>query len=553
MPELVSEVRRGAYYDSVVLMQLQRALVGLPGVIDAGVVMATPVNLELLAASRLRPEVQVGPDDLLLVVQAQSETAGREALSQVDALLSRRRAAATSAFLPKSLESAARSLPEAKWALVSVPGRFAAGVAMEALRLGKGVFLYSDNVPLEDEIALKRAALAQALLVMGPDCGTAIVGGVGFGFANRVRRGSIGLVGASGTGLQAVTSAIHTLGGGVSQALGTGSHDLSADVGAISARQALDVLRRDPETSVIVLISKPPDPSVAGPLLAAAQGCGKPVVVDLIGLASGTPRLGNLHYAASLEETARLAVELARSPSTHQNAASRDRGYLRALFSGGTLASESVLVLQDVLHPIASNVPLRPDQRLADPLHSRGHTVLDLGADEFTVGRLHPMIDNDLRLRRLRQEAEDPETGLILLDVVLGQGAHSDPSSELAPAIAHVVASGRPVIVVVIGTDEDPQGMASQVERFQAAGARVFTSLGAALDEIVRRVVPPAPALPAEVPLDLFQEMPSAINVGLESFYDSLLAQGAAAVQVDWRPPAGGDDRLMGILAKMKT
>jgi len=553
MAEIVAEVRQGAYYDSVVLMQLQRALAALPGVIDAGVVMATPVNLELLAASRLRPDVQAGPDDLLLVVQADSESKGREALSQVDALLSRRRAAATSTFLPKSLESAARTLPEAKWVLISVPGRFAGGVAREALRLGKSVFLYSDNVPLEEEISLKRAALEQGLLVMGPDCGTAIVGGIGFGFANRVRRGAIGLVGASGTGLQAVTSTIHTLGGGISQALGTGSHDLSAEVGGISARQALDVLRRDPETSVVVLISKPPDPSVAGPLLAAAQGCGKPVVVDLIGLASGTPRLGNLHFATSLEETARLAVDLAKAPSIPKNAAPEVRGYLRALFSGGTLASETLLVLQDVLHPIATNVPLRAGQRLDDPLHSRGHTVLDLGADEFTLGRLHPMIDNDLRVRRLRQEAADPETGLILLDVVLGQGAHPDPASELAPPIAEVVASGHPVIVVLIGTDEDPQEMASQLERFQSAGGLVFTRLGAALDEIMRRFVPPAQALPAQIPLELFKETPAAINVGLESFYDSMLAQGASAVHVDWRPPAGGDERLMGILAKMKT
>ncbi|HSB90835.1 MAG TPA: acyl-CoA synthetase FdrA [Anaerolineales bacterium] len=552
MAELVAEVRPGAYFDSVVLMQLQRALVALPGVQDAGVVMATPVNLELLEASHLRPDVQAGPDDLLLVVQAEDEAAGRSALSQVDELLARRRAAETSAFRPKSLESAIRGLPEAQWVLVSVPGRFAAGVAQEALRLGKSVFLYSDNVPLQDEVALKRAALGRGLLVMGPDCGTAIVGGVGFGFANRVRRGSIGLVGASGTGLQAVTSAIHQLGGGVSQALGTGSHDLTADVGAVTARQALDLLRRDPETAVVILISKPPEPSVSGPLLAAAQSIGKPVVVDLIGLASGATRLGNLHFAASLEEAARLAVELARAPSPAPGAPAA-HGYLRGLFSGGTLAYESVLALQDVLHPIATNVPLREGQQLGDPLRSRGHTLLDLGADVFTVGRLHPMIDNDLRIRRLRQEAQGPEAGLFLLDVVLGQGAHSDPASELAPAIAEVTSSGRPVILVVVGTEDDPQGMASQIERLQAAGAVVHTSLGAALDEVVRRLAPATPALPFEVPLGLLGDQPAAINVGLEAFHDSLLAQGSRSVHVDWRPPAGGDDRLMEILAKMKA
>jgi FdrA protein len=555
MTTLVSEIRPGAYFDSVVLMQLQRGLLTLPGVQDAGVVMATPVNIELLAASGLRPEVKAGPDDLLLVIRADTEAAGQAALQQVDTLLARRRSATSTAFLPKSLEAAAGQLPEAKWVLISVPGRFAAGVAQDALRLGKNVFLYSDNVPVEDEVDLKRAALASGLLVMGPDCGTAIIGGIGFGFANRVRPGNIGLIGASGTGLQAVTSAIDALGGGVSQAIGIGSRDLKAEVGAISARQALDVLRRDPETQVIVLISKPPEPAVAASLLSAARACGKPVVIDLIGLAPGTAALHNLHFAASLEQTAQLAVELAskagRAPSKEPTRPTGGK-YLRGLFSGGTLAYEAVLSLQTALRPLFTNVPVSDEQRLDDPLQSRAHTVLDLGADTFTVGRLHPMIDNDLRLRRLRQEAVDPGTGVILLDVVLGEGAHPDPSSELAPAVAEAVKrGGLEVVVVVVGTDTDPQGLGAQVERFRAAGARVHTSLGRAIEDVVSLVGQTEEPLPAQVSLEYFRA-PAAINVGLESFFESLRAQGAPAVQVDWRPPAGGDERLMGILAKMK-
>ena len=558
MSSLVAEVRPGAYYDSVVLMQLQHGLAGLPGVLDAGVVMATRVNLELLAASHLTADVKAGPDDLLLVVRSDNEALGHAALQQVDALLARRRTAEASTFRPKSLESAARSLPEARWVLISVPGRFAAGVAREALRLGINVFLYSDNVAAEDEIALKRTAFKEGLLVMGPDCGTAIIGGIGFGFANRVRSGAIGLVAASGTGLQTATSTVHALGGGVSQAIGTGSHDVTVEVGAISTLQALDVLGRDPATDVIVLISKPPEPGVAGTILAAAQACGKPVVLDLIGLSPGASQLNNLHFAASLEEAARIAVELARNPSARPTTAlPRAHGYLRGLFSGGTLAYESVLALQDVLQPLFTNVPLRESQHLEDPLRSRGHTLLDLGADTFTVGRLHPMIDNDLRLRRLRQELEDPETGVLLLDVVLGEGAHPDPASELAPAITEAVSKARqpvvPVVMVVIGTDEDPQGMQGQIERLRSAGAHVYSRLSLALDDVVRRLTPDPPPLPAQVPLEIFSARPSAINVGLESFYHSLLAQGAAAIHVDWKPPAGGDDRLMGILAKMKA
>jgi FdrA protein len=555
MTTLVSEIRPGAYFDSVVLMQLQRGLLTLPGVQDAGVVMATPVNIELLAASGLRPEVKAGPDDLLLVIKADTEAAGQAALGQADTLLARRRSATSTAFLPKSLEAAAGQLTEARWVLISVPGRFAAGVAREALRLGKNVFLYSDNVPVEDEVDLKRAALARGLLVMGPDCGTAIIGGIGFGFANRVRPGNIGLIAASGTGLQAVTSAIDALGGGVSQAIGIGSRDLKADVGAVSARQALDVLRRDPETQVIVLISKPPEPAVAASLLSAARACGKPVVIDLIGLAPGTAALHNLHFATSLEQTAQLAVELAsKAGRALSKEPIRTTGgkYVRGLFSGGTLAYETVLSLQTALRPLFTNVPVSDEQRLDDPLQSRDHTVLDLGAETFTVGRLHPMIDNDLRLRRLRQEAADPATGVILLDVVLGEGAHPDPSSELAPAVAEAVKrEGLEVVVVVVGTDTDPQRLGAQVERFRAAGARVHTSLGRAIEDVVGLVGQTEEPLPTQVPLEFFRS-PAAINVGLESFFESLNAQGAPAIQVDWHPPAGGDERLIALLAKMK-
>src|ERR1700752_2742778 len=271
-------VRAGAYYDSVVLMQLQRGLIGLPGILDAGVVMATPANRELLAANNLLPDsVTASPDDLLIVVKAEDDNSAADAIGQVDELLARRKSTNVSQdFSPRSLSGAVKQLSDAKWVLISVPGRYAAGVAREALELGKHVFLYSDNVSLEDEIALKNTAREKGLLVMGPDCGTAIINGIGLGFANHVRRGPIGLVGASGTGTQAVTVQIHNLGGGISHAIGTGGRDLKSDVGAITANQALDLLTRDPDTKVIVLVSKPPSPDIATQLISAAQGTGKP-------------------------------------------------------------------------------------------------------------------------------------------------------------------------------------------------------------------------------------------------------------------------------------
>ncbi|MBI3241154.1 MAG: acyl-CoA synthetase FdrA [Chloroflexi bacterium] len=562
MPFIKSETRSGAYYDSAVLMQLQRGLLGLPGVLDSGAVMGTPANLELLEQSGLLTDdaKKAGVNDLLIVVKAESDGVVAEALGQVDSLLARRRSAVAQEFRPKSLETAVQQLPEANWVLVSVPGRFAAGVAREALNLGKHVFLYSDNVSLEDEIALKKTAQAKGLLVMGPDCGTAIINGVGLGFANRVRRGPIGVVGASGTGTQAVTARIHNLGSGVSHAIGTGGRDLKSEVGAITAHQALDVLACDPETKVIVLISKPPAANVATKLLAAAQASGKPVVVDFIGYPPPARKLDNLHFSAGLSEAAEIAVKLLEDWRIREfSNAKRPRFasdlYLRGLFSGGTLAYETMLGLQAVLSPLYSNSPISDSQILPDPLKSQAHTIVDLGDEVFMVGRLHPMIDNDLRLRRLKQEAADPETGLILLDVVLGEGAHPDPASELAPAIAEITRSENrriEVVTMVIGTDSDPQNVESQVERLKAAGAIVFRTATGAIEYVARRMSQPPDSVGLPVSLDSFNQPLAAINVGLESFYESLVGQGAQAVQVDWKPPAGGNEKLAAILAKMK-
>ena len=581
-----AQIRSGAYYDSVVLMQLQRSLAALPGILDAGVVMGTAANKEILSqADLLAPEVQVAvADDLVIVVRAQDESAAESALGKVDELLSQRRRGVEQDYLPKSLDSAAQILPAAGWVLVSVPGRYAAGVAREALRLGKNVFLYSDNVTVDDEVSLKQVAAEQGLLVMGPDCGTAIVNGVGLGFANKVRRGPIGLVAASGTGLQQVSARIHQLGAGITHALGTGGRDLSEAVGAVTAQQGLDLLRRDPDTQVIVLISKPPSPQVAERLLAAARSAGKPVVVDFIGYLGRS--VDDLHFATTFDEAASLAVQLAKDTGQRTKEGRERKNeldvavarfapgqrYLRGLFSGGTLAYEALLLLQDYLPAVHSNAPSDKKHRLANPLLSQEHTIVDLGEDEFTVGRLHPMMDHDLRIRRLQQEAADPEVAVILLDVVLGYGAHPDPAGELAPAIARARATAQAagrhleVLAVVVGTDEDPQDLNAQIAQLEAAGARVETSnatavryVGHLLRALGGHGGPPLPfdpissiQQPRPVDLSTLHQPLAAINVGLGSFTESLKAQGAPVVQVDWRPPAGGNERLMAILERMK-
>lgn len=553
-------VRAGAYYDSVVLMQLQRGLLDLPSVVDAGVVMATPANRELLATNNLLPEaVTANPDDLLIVVKANDDASAEAAIGQVDELLARRKSSSVSQdFRPRSLSGALKQLPEANWVLVSVPGRYAAGVAREALELGKHVFLYSDNVSLEDEIALKKSAREKGLLVMGPDCGTAIINGIGLGFANRVRRGSIGVVGASGTGTQAVTAHIHELGGGISHAIGTGGRDLKSEVGAITAHQALDVLARDDQTKVIALISKPPSPDVATQLISAAQGTGKPVVIYFIGYPAPARKIGNLRFAISLSEAAELAVKIGdlRLETTKKSPISSL--YLRGLFSGGTLAFEAMAGLQASLSPIYSNGPITPNQNLKDPLKSEAHSIIDLGDEFFMVGRLHPMIDNDLRIRRMKQEAADPEVGMILFDVVLGEGSHMDPAGELVPVIKEIreqrlVTRDLEFVAIVIGTSDDPQNLQSQVSVLEDAGVKVFRSATEAMEYVSLRFSSKKKYEFTPVNLEQLKQPLAAINVGLESFYDSLTSQGAQAVHVEWKPPASGNEKMAALLGRMKS
>jgi FdrA protein len=573
MATIKAEIRRGVYYDSAVLMQLQRSLAGLDGVEDAGVVMGTESNKELLAHIQLlSDEVNASkPDDLVIVVRAADDKAALDAIGKVDELLTRRKTGIDQEYRPHSLDTAVEMLPDASWVLISVAGRYAAGVAREALRQGKHVFLFSDNVSVEEEIELKKRSSEAGLLVMGPDCGTAIISGMGLGFANKVRKGPIGVVAAAGTGLQHVTSRIHQLGGGITQGIGTGGRDLSEKIGATTFLQAIDLFVRDEDTKVIVLVSKPPSPKVADEVLKAARMAGKPVVVNFIARAITAQRIDNLYFAGSLDEAAALAVKLANEGAQMDDPAdlglerfAPGQKYLRGLYSGGTLAYEAQHILAGYLPKVYANAPINKEFKLPNSFVSQEHSIVDLGEDEFTVGRLHPMMDNELRVRRLLEEAQDASVAVICLDVVIGYGSHPDPASELAPAIAKAKAlakeAGRylEVVAVVTGTDEDPQNLDSQISQLKAAGAWVNTSNEAVVRYVGRllRALEHSEAKSAVCkPVDLatLKRPLEAINIGLESFAENLTAQDTPVVQVDWRPPAGGNERLMSILERMKT
>jgi len=495
-------VRKDTYRDSVTLMKISSKVAQLKGVRQAAVVMATPLNKQLLGDIGLLTDEgeRAGPTDLVIALDAEDDESMSSAVSEVDSLLSAREYVEAEEILPRTLDSALRMMPDANLVMISVPGNFAKREALRALRKGLNVFLFSSNVPIEEELELKKLASEKDLLLMGPDCGTAIINGVVLGFGNIVNQGSIGVVSASGTGLQQISTLIDREGLGVSQAIGTGGNDLSEKVGGIMMTKGIRLLEQDEKTRAIVLVSKPPDPQVTERILEAADCCKKPVVVNFIGVENNSIGKKGFITATTLEDAARTVCALVQGKrprktifdiarkrimsivESESSGLSSTQRYVRGLFSGGTLCYEAVAVLAPLIGDAYSNTPLKREYKLEDVNVSKEHTCIDMGSEEFTVGRPHPMIDFTLRRRRLAQEARDPETAVIMLDVVLGYGAHPDPSAELVPPIteARTIAEqdGRYLSFVasVIGTAKDPQDLRRQERKLKQAGVVVMPS-----------------------------------------------------------------------------
>ena len=506
------------YRDSVSLMQLSALLGKLPGVEQASALMATENNLALLTEAGLRVDAKgAHASDLLIVVQGEKSAlpaAIEEAMKSLTRQTEDTGGEARAALRPRSIQMALKVAGETNMALISTPGEYAAAEAMKALRLGLNVMLFSNNVAVEEELALKQFAREQDLIVMGPDCGTAIINGTPLAFANVVKRGPVGVVGASGTGLQQVTVLVDRLGSGVSQAIGTGGRDLAREIGGISMLKALKDLANDSATRVIVLISKPPAPEVAERVLAEAAKAGKPVVVVFLGADPASIARKGVHAVKTLEDAARAAVAIVKAEKPRDSYADApdlpaglpkfadSQRYIRGLYSGGTFCYEATLLLGELVAEVHSNTPTRNAHELADVWQSHQHTLVDLGDDVFTRGRPHPMIDYRLRTERIVKEAEDPQTAVILVDVVLGYGSHADPASELVPAIhrarAACAAQGRSVTFVgqICGTAADPQDLARQSRALTEAGMLLAESNAQAVRlaaAIVAAAVPPVP------------------------------------------------------------
>jgi FdrA protein len=486
-------IRHSTYHDSVTLMRLTRDLESWPAVRRAAVMMGTPANRTLLRQSGLLTAEgeAASANDLIIALEADHPTAVQTATAAVERAFTATTMATPALFQPyrpRTLRSALQALPGANLALISAPGIYAGAEARKALLAGLHVMLFSDNVPLPTEIELKQLARSRHLLLMGPDCGTAILNGVPLGFANAVSRGRIGLAAASGTGAQEVSCLIDAIGEGISQAIGVGGRDLSDEVGGIMMQQALAVLAADAATAVVGVLGKPPGAATWRRLQHQMAQLGKPCVVYL----AGTMRevCGPWHTVATLEDAAQALVALARGqePAPVEFTAPAEdiarliadatcrthpaQRFVRGVYAGGTLAYEAVHLLQGELTGVAPGV---------DGV-GEGHLVVDLGADQFTVGCPHPMLDGTVRREWILRQGQDPATAVLLLDVVLGYGAHPDPVGDILPAIQQAQRqaqmSGRHLTVVasVCGTDRDPQQRSAQVGALRASGVVVMPS-----------------------------------------------------------------------------
>ncbi len=492
--------RKNQYYDSVYLMGVNKRLSEIDGVQQAAVLMGSEKNKELLVNMGIQDEEvdAAKPNDLIVAVIALTTEKVSNVLTHIDEWFTQGEGRSRSEILHR-LEDGIALKPKANLVVISIPGEHAAREARKALEAGLNVFMFSDNVSIDDELKLKLLARQRGLLVMGPDCGTAFIQGVGIGFANAVRRGSIGVIGAAGTGLQEFTCQVHNAGLGISHAIGTGSHDLSDKVGGITTFDAIDRLEADPNTRVITIISKPLSPQIMSRLVQRLKACRKPIVGCFLGTRmEQTDGKTDFQYARTIDEATSLAVKNAGGVYDLQQGVlsieeleqasivrcqwGTKQKFLRGVFAGGTFCYQSQQIFQDAHIPIYSNAPFESKYQLADPNCSFGHTMVDMGEDYFTLGKPHPMIDSTLRKQRILAEAKDPQAAILLLDFILGYNVSANPVGELLDAIreAQEAALRRggllTVVASVCGTEGDQPEKTMQITLLQESGVIVFDS-----------------------------------------------------------------------------
>jgi FdrA protein len=497
-------VKKNFHRDSVQLLHLSEEAKKIEGIKDAAVVMGTTTNKEILQKLNLLTDEGRAAleSDMILAVMADSQSAIDEAMKQIEEMVLKPPTAKGRSFY--SVDAALQAIPDANLAIVSIPGEHAREVVLKLLDKGLSVHLFSDHVPAEYELELKQYARERGLLVMGPGAGTSIIGGKAIAFANVVKKGKIGVVAAAGTGLQEVTVLLSEAGLGVSEALGTGGGDVKSKIGGITTLQSLDALEHDPATSAVLVVSKPPDADVKRIVLDhIANKTKKQYVTCFVGPESyavpatvrGRVKATKTLHAAVVEAiraaepnrhteiTKRFSIpqsELSALASKISKGLSEKQRYVRGLYTGGTFAYEALVILGRMIGDVYSNAPIDPRMKLADSYKSNKDSIVDLGEEEFTVGRAHPMIDPTIRKMRLVEEAKDPEVAVIMMDFMLGYGSHSDPAGAMLSAISEAKKiaekDGRilPILAHVCGTEQDPQPLSEQVAKLRNVGVEVF-------------------------------------------------------------------------------
>lgn len=581
---IYTSIKKNSYQDSINLMLLTNELSAMDGVDKVQVMMATPANKDIFKEAGLYTDElkEAEANDMAIVLRSEDNNKLDEVVEKADQFLKDQstKNAGKRYEAVRTWDRASNVLPTANLAMISVPGQYAAEEAEKALERGLHAFIFSDNVPIEDEVRLKKQAHEQGLMVMGADCGTGILNGIPLAFANVVKQGRIGIVGASGTGIQEVSSMIDRYGEGVSHAIGTGGRDLKDPVGAITMMNGIKALENHPQTDIITVISKPPAKDVRDEVVALLHSISKPVVTIFLG-EKPDRYVGDVYQAYTLAETAKLSVDLSKGNTIQADYNTDDydafetslksgQTGIKGFYSGGTLASEAAVLVSDAL---GLGTDIGNDEGYV--LRKDGHDIVDLGDDKYTQSKPHPMIDPETRSRFIEDAATDDQTAVIVLDFVLGYGSHEDMASALLPSIQKAFATaqekGRELYVVasVCGTPSDPQDYQGHIDRLREAGVIVMDNNNAAVrkamaivglqvNDVDKQHVQ-APAVQRSFDLsvsesvnELVQKKPQIINVGLQSFADTLYENGAPVVQYNWQPAAGGDEKMRKILRMLK-
>lgn len=556
-------IKKGSFQDSVSLMLISRKLSELPSVDEISVMMGTPANKSLLEVTGFwhLQFTEATPNDICVAIKT---TAADDTIIATDTIVAAIAEALEAALKTiaqgtsggktlqkaRSWRRAREKLPDANLVLISIAGEYAAELADQALDDNRNVMMFSDNVTVEQERALKLKARDKGLLVMGPDCGTANIAGAPLAFANISPPGVIGIIGASGTGIQELISQITLAGQGISHAIGLGGRDLSAEIGGISAISALGLLSTDPQSLVLAFVSKPPADEVRQRIITEMKTLGKPIVALFLGAPAEAKQEGNIYFANTLDEAARLAASLAKVQQKAAEQPNVSGSKISGLYAGGTLAAESAMLLAQVL-----KVPLDSRHLQGSMLNAEGHRIIDMGDDFYTQGKPHPMIDPSTRNQEIAHLAQQPEIGVLLLDVVIGFGAQEDPAASLAEQVSRVrelrgAAHPLAVIATVTGTEQDPQQRSRQIASLTEAGIAVMNTLPEAV-LLAHQLITSKEKTPAEPSSELLAGV-SVINAGLRSFADDLQQNDVPVVYYQWAPVAGGNQRLANILKKLK-